>query len=343
MALPHSLPSPTNSTNFGTSLTMQGIQNLTRTDGLWFSIDAHVVLRAEDQIFRVPRSILAARSSVFQAMFEFPRPATDTDTTMEPDEMMDGSPVIRLHDSAVDVEPFLRAIFDSSYFMPPPSKISFRAVLGVLRLSHKYDVDYLHKRALLHLETVYVVDIRDEGINDNGLGYTGADMDWDLAAIAILREVGASWLLPAACYNVGTFWFRPGGRSGWAALPSELAQVCARLPAVHKDNTERLYHAVTRSSSCVSADKCDLLKFRFLKARGDPEDWINQDPLQLFYGDFDPERDQLLDAICHTCSDEAEEQHTATRARIWAELPDKCGLEHWNALKEQRRVALEGR
>ncbi|KAJ7766165.1 hypothetical protein B0H16DRAFT_1882982 [Mycena metata] len=271
---------------------------------------------------------------------------------MEPDEIMDGSPVIRLHDSAADVEPFLRAIFDSSYFMPPPSEISFHAVLGILRLSHKYDVGYLHKRALLHLETVYVVDITGVELENNGLDYTSADIHWDLDAIPILREVGALWLLPAACYNVGTFWLGLGGElasdaSEWAtfaALPSQLGQVCASMPAVHKDNTERLYRALTFPSSCASADACNLEKFQFLSARTSPSDGLYQDPLQIFYGNWSSEREGLLrgGGICSVCSRKAEEQYAATRAKIWAELPKKCGLEDWDVLKEQRRVALEG-
>ncbi|KAJ6523160.1 hypothetical protein B0H19DRAFT_854030, partial [Mycena capillaripes] len=117
-------------------------------EGLWFSNDT-LVLRAENSIFRVSKSMLAARSSVFQNMFEFPPPASGGD------QVMDGSPVVRLHDSAADVEAFLRAIFDSSYFMPPPAPVDDVVVLGILRLSHKYGVNYLHKRAILHLETIY--------------------------------------------------------------------------------------------------------------------------------------------------------------------------------------------
>ncbi|KAJ7631381.1 hypothetical protein DFH06DRAFT_1337791 [Mycena polygramma] len=70
-------------------------------------------------------------------------------------EMVDGSPVVRLHDAAAHVEVFLRAIFDSSYFMPPPTKVELQEVLGILRLAHKYDVNYLFRRALQHLSTAY--------------------------------------------------------------------------------------------------------------------------------------------------------------------------------------------
>ncbi|KAJ7112488.1 hypothetical protein C8R44DRAFT_711013 [Mycena epipterygia] len=170
-----------------------------QVDGLWFSNDT-LVLRAEDSIFCVSQSILAARSPVFQSMFEFPQPISDGD------EIMDGSPVVHLHDSAAEVEPFLRAIFDSSYFMPPPAAMNFHAILGILRLSHKYDVDYLYKRALLHLETVYPVDVAKYPLIDsNTLNYQAGVIALDLIAIPILQQVGATWLLPYAFYSLATY------------------------------------------------------------------------------------------------------------------------------------------
>ncbi|KAJ7159379.1 hypothetical protein C8R43DRAFT_881836 [Mycena crocata] len=98
-----------------------------------------IVIRAETKIFQVSRAILAARSTVFRDMIAFPQPTSGDVEISE------------LHDSAADVEVFLRAIFDSSFFMPAPEPIELSVVLGILRLSHKYDVQYLFRRALQHL------------------------------------------------------------------------------------------------------------------------------------------------------------------------------------------------
>ncbi|KAJ7112497.1 hypothetical protein C8R44DRAFT_741587 [Mycena epipterygia] len=49
--------------------------------------------------------------------------------TSDGDEMMNGSPAVCLHDSAAELEPFLRAILDSSYFMPPAAAVEFHSVL----------------------------------------------------------------------------------------------------------------------------------------------------------------------------------------------------------------------
>jgi hypothetical protein len=66
-----------------------------------------IVIRAENKIFHVFGGILAARSIVFRDMLAFPQPPNGDI------EQIDGSPVLRLHDSADDVEVFLRAIYDS--------------------------------------------------------------------------------------------------------------------------------------------------------------------------------------------------------------------------------------
>ncbi|KAJ7112971.1 hypothetical protein C8R44DRAFT_631359, partial [Mycena epipterygia] len=115
-----------------------------RVDDLWFPKDT-IVIRSENKIFQISRAVLAARSTVFRDMIAFPQPTTD-DT-----EQIDGSPVVLMHDPACDVEVFLRAIYDSSYFMPAPAPIELWVVLAILRLSHKYDIQYLHRRALHHL------------------------------------------------------------------------------------------------------------------------------------------------------------------------------------------------
>ncbi|KAJ6589288.1 hypothetical protein B0H19DRAFT_886340, partial [Mycena capillaripes] len=61
-------------------------------------------IQAENRIFRVSGGILAARSTVFSDIIGLPQPQSG-DT-----EQIDGCPVVRLHDSAEDVEAFLRAI-----------------------------------------------------------------------------------------------------------------------------------------------------------------------------------------------------------------------------------------
>ncbi|KAJ6452330.1 hypothetical protein C8R47DRAFT_998134 [Mycena vitilis] len=305
---------------------------------LWFSNDRLVALRAGESIFRVPKSILAARSSVFQAMFEFPQPAAPDGEMADGDELIDGSPVVRLHDSPMEVEPFLRAIFDSSYFMPPPAEIGFLEVLGILRLSHKYDVDYLHKRALRHMETVYPVQLEDvDSITDNNnLGYDDAYAHLDLLAIPILHEVGAVWLLPCAYYNLATFTAGRLFEEKWDQFPTDMQQICILLQACNVQGTHRIFQAMSLVSECETRDACDLAKFRFMKGCDFESEDLNR--LPLF------ERQYPIDSqngACIDCSGRAQARYEELRAAFWNGLPANGGMEIWEVLLEQRRLALE--
>lgn len=79
----------------------------TRAEDLWF-YDGNLILKAENVLFRIYGGFLAARSSVFRDMLDFPPPKDGND-------MLDGSYIVTVYDSAKDLGYFLQAIFDSRY------------------------------------------------------------------------------------------------------------------------------------------------------------------------------------------------------------------------------------
>ncbi|KAJ7863947.1 hypothetical protein B0H14DRAFT_2505137 [Mycena olivaceomarginata] len=312
-----------------------------QADGLWFSHDSLVVLRAEDLTFRVPMSILAARSPVFQAMFEFPRPTSNADEMVDGDEVIEGSRVIRLHDSATEVEAFLRATLDTSYFMPPPSEVNFHDLLGILRLSHKYDVGYLYQRAISHLETIYPLELRNVGkIRPTIIDYDVVGVDMELKSIAVLHEVGATWLLPFAYHNIAEYSLVMLDReleipsTLWDEYPAHRKETILRLYKLQTEATERLYHALTPLSNCSYRDSCNLAKFKFLKRR---EGSCDHRPLRQWTFN---NRDDLEAALCTACLAQGQAQYNTVRTKIWSELPANCGLENWDVLSQQRNAAL---
>ncbi|KAJ7612166.1 hypothetical protein FB45DRAFT_1065528 [Roridomyces roridus] len=107
---------------------------LRRFSKLWLE-DGNIVIQAGNSQFRVHRSTLAACSPVFQDMFPLPQPP-DSDS-----ELVDGCPLVQLHDSAKEVKAFLKAIFTPGYFMPFPAETKYATIQGCLRLSHKYGVE----------------------------------------------------------------------------------------------------------------------------------------------------------------------------------------------------------
>lgn len=85
------------------------IPRLEKVMELWFA-DADVVFQAGAKLFRVHRSILSARSTIFNDMFSVSHPDSDSERVVNED---DSYTHIHLPDDAADVHRFFLAIFDA--------------------------------------------------------------------------------------------------------------------------------------------------------------------------------------------------------------------------------------
>ncbi|KAJ6556450.1 hypothetical protein B0H19DRAFT_1152622 [Mycena capillaripes] len=320
---------------------------LTRVPELWFE-DDNLILRAENSLFRVSKGILAARSSVFRDMLAFPRPRRsstvevkikreDEDEGTEDgdgEETMDGCPVVRLHDAAADVTYFLRAIFDSSFFEPPPFKSSLPIITGILRLSHKYDVHYLRRRALLHLDTGFPTSL---GLYEvTGLETFASDgLDDSLLTIRCASEVGATWVLPTAFY----FLCYSDMRDILNAREWPLLSEVDRETVIVSYTKQRVacppvlpFLRIPFTEGCTSLDRCSDYKASYLVDVGS---WNISDPLGS-YKEWSP----FESKICAYCLEKSEAYHRAARAQLWEELPSIYGLPPWDALEKMKSEAL---
>ncbi|CAK5278278.1 unnamed protein product [Mycena citricolor] len=314
-----------------------------RVSDLWFS-QGMVVLQAEDTVFRVSRAILAARSTVFESMFGIPQPPVDETETLE------GTQVVVLHDRKDEVEVFLRAIFDSSFFMPPPAPVGYDAVLGILRLAHKYDVGYLLRRAVLHLETAFCTR-RGQYDPDtplvNSIGYIDGVLEMDLRAIAVFECTGVKWLLPWAYYSAGTYSHaRIKSCADWHELSQDVQHTLLSLAHIHSRATIAILSIIAVPvDECPTKRSCSGARL----ARMHKELLPAADPTQ---------RDSLWDChpffvwrahdwaafrneVCDVCVDEMRHRHAAFLDQLWDQLPANCGLEDWDALLAERKRMLD--
>ena len=90
----------------------------TKHADLWFC-DGSVILQAESTLFRVHKSQLSRRSTVFSDMFTLPQPPVTTTRATLADETYESCPVVKLHDSAEDVENLLLALYDGPFVLVP--------------------------------------------------------------------------------------------------------------------------------------------------------------------------------------------------------------------------------
>ncbi|KAJ7061525.1 hypothetical protein C8F01DRAFT_1137677 [Mycena amicta] len=316
-----------------------------RVPSLWFD-DGTLVIRSQKTLFKVHRSILSARSSVFRDMLAFPQSNSGTET-------FEDCLLVEMPDEPGDVLAFFLAIYDSSYFMPPPNKIDLSTLLGILRLSHKYDIEYLFRRALAHLDghlhfeeynflfkprqgTITVPDDTDSALA----------VDWDpssqetssvplIGVIQALTAVEAQWLLPVARY-----WLSSMPLETLIKIPSEtldgdaLRQILrSRETLVRQRGRIVLFLSAPdwegQNVGCENSELCDP--------------WRSDMLVDQFRQNVQGGEARMLDnldtdgtELCSVC---------LTLPHLfqfvaWARLPDMFDLPPWESLKAQRKTVL---
>ena len=88
-------------------------EDLAKHTDLWFT-DGSVILRAESTIYRVHISQLSRHSAFFRDLFTLPQSSSSTsaDDDSTDSDILDGCPLVHLHDAAEDVSNLLAALYD---------------------------------------------------------------------------------------------------------------------------------------------------------------------------------------------------------------------------------------
>ncbi|KAF8805893.1 hypothetical protein BYT27DRAFT_7234211 [Phlegmacium glaucopus] len=307
---------------------------LERVEDLWFE-DGNLILQAENSLFRIYSGFLSARSSVFSDMLAFPPPP-------EGNEKMDDCYIVSVYDSAKDMTVFLKAIIDSSYFEPPPSHTKLHIVEGVLRLSLKYDVQYLHRRALKHLKSTFPQSLEDWKKRDFNRTIPPLD-NTPFAALRIAREFDLTWLLPSIYYCISS---HPLDKTldgvKWEGEDLQLSWIDKRTSLIGRANILQLQSRnalmLTKLASvpvggCTSTN-CPSTRARYAEMLAG---WAMAGLLDYFE---DNNQGYSVD-FCSTCRVSFKEQCEAASQDLWNELPDMFELPGWTELKRHMVLASE--
>ncbi|KAJ7435943.1 hypothetical protein FB451DRAFT_1153424 [Mycena latifolia] len=331
-----------------------------RDPELWFE-DGNLVLQAGNSQFRVYRGILAARSPIFQDMLSFPQPPDS--------EMVDGCPLVRLPDAENEVSEFLKAIFIPEYFLPFPALTKFDIIVGCLRLSHKYEVDYLRRRALIHLSSRYRTTLSewDSGLNSYSyscssdlsplrlISWMWPDDDtFQICVIQLAREVDALWLLPTAFYDLSSSFNNAwhGGGLGreifhsavYNGTPTSLSvqdQDCflqghtIQTRATTRDIVKFLFYPPDIEGCTSSA--CSGNRLNRLRVEWDDLHDNSPPPLDVWVED---DWESLEEDVCRTCIAVLRRTHAEARQAFWDALPEMYGLPPWEELKKMKAAAI---
>lgn len=238
--------------------------------------------------------------------------------------------------------------------MPYPAPTDSETVLGILRFSHKYGVDYLRRRALVHLSSRYFTTLsdRDDSYDPSASSWKRPSWPVDslavhVEAIQLARQVDALWILPYAFYDAATVSDSEELRNvlgssipdGWSASLSAEDQASflkGYLTQMHSSSAEilRFLHHPLIIEDCTTAQKCTSER---LAAFSHMDDLVGRsmDPLDVWIAD-----DWETMEICVTCLASLQKTHREARAAFWDKLPEIYGLPGWEELKELKTAAI---
>lgn len=222
------------------------------------------------------------------------------------------------------------------FFLPFPSRTNFDTISGVLRLSKKYEVDSLHKRALVHLASAFPLISAD---------YPGSP-SWDtigldIPIILFARELALEWVLPVAFYRL----------CSKATINQIENGVCIDNQQLGMDPKDKLtcleQYVLLRGSASA-----DILNFLWdplkiclgnqcqnerIARRKVAEGWRAQGILPL--GLWEPS-DWDGTKVCATCLAAMKTAHGAALEEFWDGLPQRFGLPPWGDLIQMKESAL---
>ncbi|KAJ7204227.1 hypothetical protein C8J57DRAFT_1407344 [Mycena rebaudengoi] len=256
--------------------------DLIRVSGLWFD-DCGLILCAGNQGYRVA----ALHSPVFKAMLDF-RPPPDSET-------IDGCPVVRLPDPPTAMTHFfdVPSHCHFKFFQPYPLNMPLLVVLDVLRLSHKYQVDTLFKRALLHLSEAVSTSL-DSYRKRRGTKRLISPKA-SIEVVKVAREVSADWVLPFALYFL-----------------------CGYMAAIdfkrYEDVVDSLWEPFP-IPGCTRRDQCLAHRIE-LRRQADGRRQQGELPFEAW-----PETCWKDLSCCSNCERAQKLAHTAAELVVWDKLP----------------------
>ncbi|KAJ7612165.1 hypothetical protein FB45DRAFT_843455 [Roridomyces roridus] len=322
-----------------------------RIPELWFE-DGNIVIQAGNSQFRVHRGILAACSPVFQDMLTFPQPPES--------ELLEGCPLVRMPDHPNEVAVFLKAIFKPDYFRPFPGDTEYFIVQGCLRLGHKYGVEHLRLRALVHLSSSYRTTMTEWDMAGEGepaeqalsmmISWGNpAESTFRISAIQLAREVDALWILPMAFYDLALYPMEATVASlmhgaSFNGVPISLSVqdqanfFVGHAKQIHASSIDILKFLSTPldESGCISPADCCTMRLRAVESLRQNMQEYPAMPLDV-WGEGDWE---VLDDICSVCLASLKSAHRAARQAFWDRMPEMYNLPPREELERMKVAAL---
>jgi hypothetical protein len=241
------------------------------------------------------------------------------------------------------------------FFQSYPFQTDFNTVTGILRLSHKYEVDYLRRRALVHISSGYPTSLSDwDGLRETPPVKKKSwsrpeNRAYRIFLIQLVREVNALWILPAAFYGLAGIFTAAAAEifddSVYNGVPGELSTEDRKCFVIgHYLQTTRAQEEILRFLycplnivGCVNSS-CHPLRLKAMdRIRRKRPISGNYSHLSLW---LSRHWNELLGGICSVCMISLKQTHQEARQKFWDDLPRMYGLPPWAELEQMRTAAI---
>ncbi|KAG1731351.1 uncharacterized protein EDB91DRAFT_1252221 [Suillus paluster] len=286
------------------------------SNDLWYD-DGSVVLKAGDKLFRVHRSFLSQKSSVFAAVL----PKSQAEST----ETHDGCPLFALDDDAEEFRQLLLTIYEISYFEDNVRYLTYLRAL--IRLGTKYQMKTLRDLALERLKRGVPSTLASFDVPEHQKDRANAQQDV-LAIINLAREINCLELLPCAyyyCSRLSTSTIFKGSDGVVLASPDITACILGKdqLLDMQRRTTHSFLYTLPKlnkscGQGCGENDRCLL---QYLQH----QDFTTPSTFELF-------TDWEKIGVCKDCAPSHQSRHMKGRQDAWEQLPKIFGLESWKKI-----------
>jgi len=252
-----------------------------------------------------------------------------------------------------------------NFFLPFPASTEFDIIASCLRLSHKYGVDYLHRRALIHLSSAYQTTLSD----CDAASYYGNKSDarcppaeirsWEwpdtwsyyIFSIQLAREVDAPWILPYAFYCLATTYprilseapsiFHGVVHNGVSVGLSVQDQQSFALGHCNQNASSavdilRFLSYPPEIQGCTSPQRCLSERLEAIELNRENLRLNGSHPLDL----WGSEEWEWLEDLCPACLAVLKKTHQDARQAFWDKLPELYGLPPWEELEKLKAAAI---
>ncbi|KAJ7061521.1 hypothetical protein C8F01DRAFT_1057447 [Mycena amicta] len=324
---------------------------------LWFE-DGNIILQAGQSQFRLFKGILAARSAVFHDMLSLPQPADEA--------LVQGCAVVELHDDETDAIIFLKAMFLPWYLPPFPRKTTFDIISSCLRLSHKYEVEYIRREALVHLSSGYCTTLADidrvyASAPNPSLLQTCSwkvptptpSFEDIVKTIRIAVEVDALWVLPNAFLDLCCALEQPDELGRFVSpeagirLPQDYHMAFFRGFSSQARARNTIYSFLANAgNTSVDIPNCapNFSNIKCQRTRLWATDVFDQHVRQLgphpVYAPGAVSWDLMTKHMCKECIAALKTRYQSARQTYWDTLPESFGLASWAKLETMKETAI---